>query len=60
MHNARKNTFYHISRFLTTLTFSITIVNEITMVTFHGFSQNNRGLARMLKYGKQNFLATNW
>ena len=60
MYNSRKNTFYHISRFLTTLTFSITIVNEITMVTFHGFSQNYHGLARMLNHGKQNFLAINW
>ena len=28
------------------------------MVTYHGFSQNYHGLARMLNYGKQNFLAT--
>ena len=28
------------------------------MVTYHGFSHNYHGLARMLNYGKQNFLAT--
>ena len=60
MYNSRKNTFYHISRFLTTLTSSTTIVNEITIVTYYGFSQNYHGLARMLKYGKQIFLVTNW
>ena len=60
MYNSRKNTFYHISRFLTTLNFFIAIVNEITMVTYLGFSQNYHGLARMLNYDKQNFLAINW
>ena len=28
------------------------------MVTYHGFAQNYHGLARILNYGKKNFLAT--
>ena len=58
MFNLSKNTFYHRSRFVTMLTFSITIVNEFTMVTYYGFSQNYNGLSRICNYGKQNFLAT--
>ena len=40
------------------LTSSNAIVNEFTMVTYHGFSQNYNGLPRLINYGEQNFLAT--
>ena len=60
MYNSRKNTFYHSRRFLTTITLFITLLNEFTMVTYYDFSQNYHSLARILNYGKQNFLATIW
>ena len=28
------------------------------MITYHSFAQNYHGVARMLNYGKQKFLAT--